>query len=79
MPPEDMRLHDEEIKSAVEYERETLGVEGGKKKLSTIKEEDEFMFDNSRSLGKSDRTKSGMGSTSSDIVNFSENEQHVWF
>lgn len=70
MPPEDMRLFDEEIKSAVEYERETMGVVGGKKDLSTIKEEDEFMFDNSRSITKSDRSKGSGTETEA----FSENE-----
>jgi len=47
LPPEEYRLLDEEIKSAVEYARETEGEK--RKDLSTIKEEDEFNFENSRS------------------------------
>lgn len=71
MPPEETRLQDEEIKSAVEYERETMGGNTGKK-LSTINEEDEFMFNNSRSVQSSDRSKGSDGA-----ISFSENEQNV--
>lgn len=69
-----MRLLDEEIKSAVEYERETMGI-AGKKNLSTIKEEDEFNFSNSRSMNSSDRSR-GQGSGSG-TQPFSEQEQNV--
>ena len=44
MPPEEMRLKDEEIKSTVEYERETMGIS----KLSSDDEPD-FSLTNSRS------------------------------
>lgn len=44
LPPEESRLKDEEIKSTVEYERETMGIS----KLSSVEEED-FDFSNSRS------------------------------
>jgi len=46
LPTEDLRLYAEEIKSQVDWERETM--QGEKKQLSTVKEEDEFSFDNSR-------------------------------
>ncbi len=60
LPPEEMRLHDEEIKSAVEYDRETLSHDK-KKNLSVVKEEDEFAFENSR---ESKETKNTKGSSS---------------
>lgn len=41
-----MRLYDEEIKSAPEWERETLG--GEKKKSPGHRDEEEFDFENSR-------------------------------
>lgn len=53
-----MRLYDEEIKSAVEYERETMGGNQGSK---DGKEEEEFTFENSRSLKKPDPTKGKPG------------------
>ena len=51
MPPEEMRLKDEEIKSTEEYERETLGIS----KLSSVEEEGEFDFSNSRSAAASQK------------------------
>lgn len=45
-PPENLRLVDEEIKSAAEYDRES---EVKKKDLSVVDESDEFVFVNSRS------------------------------
>jgi hypothetical protein len=50
MPPEEMRLKDEEIKSTVEYERETMGIS----KLSSVDEEQEFNMSNSRSAHTSE-------------------------
>jgi hypothetical protein len=54
MPPDEMRLKDEEIKSTEEYERETLGMSKG---LSSV-EEEEFDFSNSRKSGNNSVTKS---------------------
>ena len=45
MPPEEMRLKEEEIKSTVEYERETMGIS----KLESTDEELDFNLANSRS------------------------------
>ena len=44
LPPDEMRLKDEEIKSTVEYQRETLGISN-----ITEEESDGFSFTNSRS------------------------------
>jgi hypothetical protein len=46
-----MRLPDEEIQSAIDYERETLA--GGKGGLTVVREEDEFTFESSRGTGES--------------------------
>ena len=51
MPPDENRLRDEEIKSTEEYERETMGIS----KLSSIEEEGEFDFSNSRSAANSSK------------------------
>ena len=51
-----MRLFDEEIKSAVEYERETMG---GMKTLSLTKDDEEFTFENSRTSKESGPSKEG--------------------
>ena len=48
-------MYDEEIKSTVEYERETMGT---KKDLSTISEGDEFAFENSRSTANNENKNS---------------------
>ena len=52
-----------------------MGLVGGKKDLSTINEEDEFLFNNSRSVGSNDRSELGLGSAASE--NFSETEERV--
>jgi hypothetical protein len=64
LPSDDLRLHEEEIKSAVEYERETLGDKNknhGKippKDLSIVREEEEFTFENSRDSNERSSTSS---------------------
>ena len=55
LPIDDFRMYDEEIKSTVEYERETMGT---KKDLSTISEGDEFAFENSRSTANNENKNS---------------------
>jgi hypothetical protein len=77
-PTEDMRLRDEEIQSAVDYERESMA--GGMKNLSIVKEEDEFTFENSRDIS-STNGGSSLGSRNGSSPNkkneFSSDEHNV--
>lgn len=59
MPSDDMRLPDEEIKSAVEYERESMT--SGTQSLSVVKEEDEFTFESSREMSSNGSMMSSKG------------------
>lgn len=61
LPTEDMRLLDEEIKSAPEWERESMTTDQSKSSKKKV-EEEEFDFENSRST----KEKTGASSDKED-------------
>lgn len=71
-PSEELRLAEEEIKSAEEFERDTVVKKNaGKKQLSIVNEEDEFNFDGSRT------DSSGSGRNASGGSDFHPDDHNV--
>lgn len=59
LPTDDLRLYEEEIKSAPEWERDSLG--GDKKStIHSQREEEEFDFENSRSTKEASSAASSL-------------------
>jgi len=62
LPTDDMRLFDEEIKSAPEWERDSMTTDNSTKSSKRRPEEEEFDFENSRST----KDKSGASDVKED-------------